>query len=209
MHIIVCRLPKQEEARGYTAKDGELWVERGIQRVKSNVKYRTTEHPEKLFAHDLMVDMALAHMRHEYANSGVSDGVMTFDQLIPEYRANMRTGRYYDEGDPVTSTQLLGKGKSAQDSQRQDIVDQLLQCLNRLHQQEWVGDDQNSYDELGLDMFTLAHKYGDEILWSESHKRTRSRQAHFSVMYTHNGYSTVMPKTILSECQWIPQIHSP
>jgi hypothetical protein len=100
MHIIVCRLPKQEEARGYTAKDGELWVERGIQRVKSNVKYRTTEHPEKLFAHDLMVDMALAHMRHEDANSGVSDGVMTFDQLIPEYRANMRL-----EGTMMKATQ--------------------------------------------------------------------------------------------------------
>ena len=39
-------------------------MERGVQRLKSNLKYRTTECPEKLFAHDLMVDMALARMRH-------------------------------------------------------------------------------------------------------------------------------------------------
>lgn len=72
MHILACRLPKQEEARGYVSKDGELWVERGIQRVKRNVKYRTTEHPEKLFAHDLMADMALARMRHSDEAAGTT-----------------------------------------------------------------------------------------------------------------------------------------
>jgi len=47
-------------------------VERGIQHVKSNVKYRTTEFPEKLFAHDLTVDMALARMRHSDDQAGNS-----------------------------------------------------------------------------------------------------------------------------------------
>lgn len=38
MHILACRLAKQELARGCTGKDGELWVERGMQRSKANVK---------------------------------------------------------------------------------------------------------------------------------------------------------------------------
>lgn len=65
MHILVCRLYKQEEARGCTATCGELWVERDIQYVKCNVKYRTTSCPEKLFVHDHLVDKALAAMRHD------------------------------------------------------------------------------------------------------------------------------------------------
>ena len=60
MHIPVCRLYKQEEARGCTATCGELWVERDIQYVKNNVKYRTTSCPEKLFVHEHLMDEALA-----------------------------------------------------------------------------------------------------------------------------------------------------
>lgn len=113
---------------------------------------------------------------------------MTFDELIPEYRANMRAGRYYDEGDPVTSTQLLGKGQAAKSPVRENIASQLVQCLSRLQQQEWLGDDQASFEQLQLDIFTLAHKYGDEILWSESHKRTRSRQGYCNscAQYPHH-----------------------
>ena len=37
MHILVCRLKKQELARGCTGKDGEGCVKRGMGRSKSNV----------------------------------------------------------------------------------------------------------------------------------------------------------------------------
>lgn len=46
----MCRLSKQETAKGCVATWGELWVERNIQLVKCNVKYRTTSCPEKLMS---------------------------------------------------------------------------------------------------------------------------------------------------------------
>ena len=78
LHILVCRLHKQEEAKGCVARRSEMWVERGIQFVKSNcnVEYRTTACPEKLYVHDVMRDEALLAMRHDpYTNASVRTAV--------------------------------------------------------------------------------------------------------------------------------------
>jgi len=104
--------------------------------------------------------------------------LLDFDGLVPEYGANLRAGRYYDEGDMTTFTQLLGKGQPSTDYTdplRDEVSALLLQYLARTDQQDWIGDDQDSHNELHLDVFSLAYKYGDEILWSLRHKRTRSR----------------------------------
>jgi len=98
--------------------------------------------------------------------AGGSSAVQTFDELVPAYRANLRSGPYYDEGDALTYTQLLGKGKAAFGYERDGIVTQFLQYSTCMQQQEWLGDDQASLVQLQLDMFSLAFKRGDEILWS-------------------------------------------
>ncbi len=83
LHILVCRLSKQETAKGCVAFCGELWVERNIHFVKSNVKYRITSCPEKLYVHDRMVDGALAAMRHvDSVNASVRTAVKSFDELV-------------------------------------------------------------------------------------------------------------------------------
>ncbi|DBA98166.1 TPA: hypothetical protein ACH3X1_014785 [Trebouxia sp. C0004] len=111
LHILVCRLYKQEEARGCIATCGELWVERSIQHVQSHVKYRTTSCPEKLYVHDLLVDEALSTLQHDDDTSTcVRAAVKTLDVLVPKYRANIRAGPLYDTGDDVKGTQLIGKG---------------------------------------------------------------------------------------------------
>ena len=93
MRILVCRLYKQEIARGGVATCGEPWGERDVQQVKGNVKYGTTACPEKLVVPDIMVDAALAAMRRDDAiNACVHMAVKTFDELVPEYRANIRQG---------------------------------------------------------------------------------------------------------------------
>jgi hypothetical protein len=87
----MCRLSKQETAKGCVATWGELWVERNIQLVKCNVKYRTTSCPEKLYVHGLMVDEALTAMRHDDSlSASVRTAVKSFNELVPKYRANMR-----------------------------------------------------------------------------------------------------------------------
>ena len=175
LHILVCRLYKQEEAKGCVANCAGLWVERGIQRVKKNVKYRSTWCPEKLYVHGLMRDEALSAMRHSNSTNPYTDkAIASFDELIPKYRADIRGGPLYDEdGDEDTQTLLIGKGKKLRVSALADALEQINQYL---HQR------QRCQTSEGLDptpltvcSYSLAHKRGDELLWSKAHKRAKTR----------------------------------
>lgn len=147
-------------------------MERAIQKFKSNVKYRTTEFPEKLFAHDFLAEEALIRMRFEDDWTSVRDCVRTFDELVPAYRADTRGGPAYDEGDPATGTQLLGKGKTLAGHEVDEAMQQLTSYLRRQGQEGWEGEHE---DSPVLMSFTMAHKRGDEILWLVRHRRSRSR----------------------------------
>lgn len=172
MHILVCRLAKQEVARGCTGKDGELWVERAIQRCKSNVKYRTTAHPEKLLMHDVMVDTALLGMRQADRLTEQPDhAVKSFDEFVPAYRLNMRSGPLYDLGDEDSGTQLLGKGKLLGGEVLQSAMQHLDRLLHRLGEDDWAA----GMPSPRLESYTMAHKRGDEILWSQQNGRSRTR----------------------------------
>ena len=89
-----------------------MWVKCGIKFAKSNVKYRTTPCLEKLYVHDVLRDKALLAMRHDdYTLASVHTAVKMYDQAAPKYRANVRAGQFYDTGDDLTGTQLIGLGK--------------------------------------------------------------------------------------------------
>ena len=174
-HTLVCRLAKQELARGCTGKDGELWVQRGMQRCKSNVKYRITAVPEKLLMHDQLVDAALVHaQQQDMLAPHAQPRVMTFDQLVPEYRANIRSGPLYDLGHSTSHTQLLGKGKPLAAPSRIAAGQQLAQFFGRMPQADCPCDP-GAAELLQLHAYTMAHKGGDEILWARSSGRSRSR----------------------------------
>lgn len=78
LHCACCRLHVQEEQRGAVAKDLELFIERDVQRVKENLKYRMSARPEALFVHDKLADEALAALK--------SQGIRQFDKICPNYR---------------------------------------------------------------------------------------------------------------------------
>jgi len=78
LHCACCRLYAQEEQRGAVAKDLELFIERDVQRVKENLKYRISARPEALFVNDKLADEALAARK--------SRGIRQFDAICPEYR---------------------------------------------------------------------------------------------------------------------------
>ena len=79
LHMLACRLYKQEAAHGCVAHNLEFWVERMIQYVKSNLKYRITSCPERLFVNDHALDAMLdVHARQE--------GMRSFDDWCPAYR---------------------------------------------------------------------------------------------------------------------------
>ena len=78
LHCACCRLYAQEEQRGAVAKDLELFIERDVQRVKENLKYRISARPEALFVNDKLADEALAAHK--------SQGIRQFDAICPSYR---------------------------------------------------------------------------------------------------------------------------
>ena len=59
VHMAICRLFQQEDARGPAANDQETWVERLMQEVKENLKFRITSCPERLYVSDRLMDDAL------------------------------------------------------------------------------------------------------------------------------------------------------
>ena len=164
LHILVCRLSKQEAAKGCVAACGELWVERNIQFVKSNIKYRTTSCPEKLYVHDLMimVDEALTAMRHDdFLNASVRTAVKSFVELVPKYRANIRSGPLYDTGDDITGTQLIGKGKKLKHDAFSNAMQHVSQYLNRMGQSTWLGlSSEAGAQSVQLYSHTLAQAWG-------------------------------------------------
>ncbi|DBA87963.1 TPA: hypothetical protein ACH3X1_004948 [Trebouxia sp. C0004] len=195
LHILVCRLYKQEEARGCIATCGKLGAERGIQHVKSNVKYRTTSCPEKLYVHDLLVDEALSTLQHDDATSAcVRTAVKSFDELVPKYRANIRTGPLYDTRDDVTGTQLIGKGSKLKHGALTDAVQHVTQYLHRMGQRYWTEMMSGvSQQPLEICSYTMAHKRGDELMWSVAHRRARTRVSFYPKLrfITRHGSETL------------------
>lgn len=175
LHILVCRLPHQELARGCVGNDGEMFVERGMQEAKRPVKYRVSACPEKLLVHELSRTMALQKMAQQDSVTAPPElAVRTFDQLVPKYRQDMRSGPLYDCGDEVSGTGLLGKGKPLAGEMRSAALQQFLVHLQRMPDASWPADPA-VLESAALDAFTMAHKAGDEILWSMSEARSRSR----------------------------------
>ncbi len=152
-------------------------MERNIQFVKSNVKYRTTSCPEKLYVHDLMVDEALTAMQHDDSlNASVRTAVKSVDELVPRYRANIRSGPSYDTGDDIRGTQLIGKGKKLKQDAFRNAMQHVSQYLHRMGQSQWLDtSSQAGAQPVQLCSYTLAHKRGDELMWSMAHKRSKSR----------------------------------
>ena len=108
--------------------------------------------------------------------------VESFDELVPKYRANIRSGPLYDTGDNTTGTQLIGMGKKlkhdAFETGMQHVSQNLAdsQYLHRMGQSQWLEiASQAEPQPVQLCSYTLAHKRGDELMWSEAHKESKSR----------------------------------
>ena len=85
LHILVCRPHKQEEIRGCTCRDGELWVERGVGACKSGIKQSTSAHPETLSMHELMTSQALlAVSQSDCITTPPGLRVKSFDEWVPK-----------------------------------------------------------------------------------------------------------------------------
>jgi hypothetical protein len=183
LHVLNCRLYDQETARGHVSHDLEFWVERMVQYMKSNVKFRTTGCPELLFVSDLLIDDCLASRSRE-------EGMHTFDQWVPAYRTqDKRRPRGGDDGHAVPGEdrmQLFGVGTQLDGDALSDAFGYLRRYVSDCGDSNigltWRDRLQEGGDTRGV--VIRRHKYGC-VGWQEfhstSHMLSRTRVNTFCV----------------------------
>ena len=184
LHILLCRLARQEAARGHAGKDIELWIERGVQRLKRNVKYRSTQHPEKIFVLSMLTDDALAAMR---AAAQISRGpqLQRFDELVPKYRATPLSGPGVDNGDAATGSLLLGKGKPVPSWDMPATVRLVEAYISRETPDGWSDHLQGAL--LSMYEHSQADIRRGEIVQSEAHTAAISRVSYYVQIHFQDG----------------------
>eukprot|EP00798_Chlamydomonas_sp_ICE-L_P005291 gene5291-18535_t len=133
LHMVVCRLPRQEQQRGSAAREMEFVVERCKQGFKARTGRRVCKDPEKVFVGDLLLERALAKIFRELPS------MHSFKELCGDPGLRLMQGSNYDElaWEHQQSTQsqyhsrtlLLGKGNSPDQVQRGQIQAALEEAL--------------------------------------------------------------------------------
>ena len=121
-----------------------------------------------------MCDEALLAMRHDdYTNASVRTTVKMFDEVVPKYRANVRAGYFYDTGDDLTGTKLIGLGKRFKGGVMHETLQYVNQHLQGRGHTQWA----ESCAQVSVELcsYTIAYKLGDELMTSVAHKRSKSR----------------------------------
>ena len=178
LHLLVCRLHRQEAARGATGKDWELWGERLVQRVKRLVKFRTTAHGEVKIVNDLLMSDALWALRCDE-----SSGVRDFDEMVPAYRAAPLAGPQYDDG-ADNGTQLLHTRMPVPRRELSKERKDLAWFLHVYRAEGWCEADAGA---AALDRFRAASKRGDETIKSEKFAGQSPRPSYFVVVRIDYG----------------------
>ena len=77
-------------------------------------------------------------------------------------------------GDDISCTQLIGKGKKLKGLALDTAKQSVTQCLQRMEQSNLAGMSSVLHKEICL--YPLAHKCGDELLWSRANNGSKVRQ---------------------------------
>lgn len=104
LHMLVCRLPVQEQQRGSSAKDLELVVERNMQYFKQRIGKHNSKDPEKIFVGDLFLEKALRRVVRDHPN------LPSYEAMCGDCGLVTFQGPTYDQLEEGSDTILLGKG---------------------------------------------------------------------------------------------------
>jgi hypothetical protein len=166
LHLLVCRIAKQEAARGRAAHSTEYWLEDLIQWAKSTVRYHTTKYPELVLADDIMLDDAIDRCtaQHECVRAKLYEW---------EHVDGGMTHRYPDDG-ANDGSQLLGRGTLLSHHDRLALgVDAAVHAfVADFKPPGWSSD---LIEGCNIVMYTYAQAAGSELLHSTGYTRARSR----------------------------------
>eukprot|EP00884_Botryococcus_braunii_P006790 jgi/Botrbrau1/16111/Bobra.7_2s0075.1 len=181
LHMLICRLQDQEEARGKAAFGHEYWIEWCVQKCKRILKNRATSFPEITLAKHLLLEQALSSLK-------ASGGVVSFDESIGTAAQPMMASNV-DEGDGE-GCQLLGSGRALKPEERLEALTGLQHLWNDFHE---VLIPAGWSEDLLMQSSLLSYCHADaggsgEIIHSMKYGRTKTRESyHVRVSYLEPG----------------------
>jgi hypothetical protein len=167
LHLLVCRIARQEAARGRAAHSTEYWLENLIQWAKSTVRYRTTKYPELVLAGDILLDDAIARCAAEHE--------AVRERLVEWEHVDVLGSSYSNPDDGAADgSQLLGRGKvlGAAERVNLDVDAAVEEYIRKFEPAGW------SVDVLAgstVTLYSSAQAEGSELLHSLRYTRARSR----------------------------------
>lgn len=202
MHLLACRLREQERARGHVAFATEFWVERGVQQVKSGVKFRTTRCPEQIIVSGFLASARLAEMRAERGRGGgTADGGATgpagveaghalaaggsqyksFDEWVPDYRAAhvTLTGDVCADVEDGEGSQLLGRGYVAGPTERTVVFEAFMKAFSKEDFATRSGVVEGDLQNASVIIFKRALVRRDQVLLSTKYNLTTARESFY------------------------------
>ena len=195
LHLLLCRLHDQESARGHVSHETDFWVERMIQYMKSDVKFRTTGCAELLFLNGLLLDDAVATMRAAPHIGDWDGGLLDGGSRAPWCDAREAAGAAAarDEGGRYEGVifMALGHGTPLSQQNGQHAISlwsgggsgYLGDCGNAVIGPDWaalLGSD-GLDGAVSVTSFSRACKEGGDELQSEQHSRARTRESFWAV----------------------------
>ena len=193
-------LGRQARARGPIANDGEFWFERGIGSLKTPTKGRVSRAPEAAIVRQLLDGAAVAEL-------GTKDGMRTFDQLVPSFRAKELSGPAYDDGCPHTQSQLMHRGRKLAAADRAHAVQACRELIAADQPAGWTSEDVSVEH---LQLFTAACTSGTgapNVLHSLRHTRA-SRMSRY-VTVARAALRTGREITCLAEVLYFLRLRHP
>jgi hypothetical protein len=192
LHILLCRLNEQSEERGHPGFENELWMERGIQSMKSATRYRCSSNPEKVAVNGILWNDALLLGKVHF-------GLKTIAEMEPVTEVSKTIDTY----PTFDSCMLIGPAlnRISKDDRALD-VDQVKVFIKSDEGRRiscGFGDDGIEVlldvNEADIDWETMreysrADKRNDEIIMSEAYPRAQSR-VNYWVMVRFGNEKTV------------------
>ena len=182
LHMLVCALQDAEKALGHLSYYTEMWVERGIQEMKSGVKFRTVGRPEMLYVSEVM-----ARNRLQLLHASEPLIYRDFDSWVPEYRSAEREMPNGDDGAQRDGTQLLGPGTILTTHKFPAEYTAVLDSIVRMLRDEGGDDDPRSMyimpavrDHIHMVRYRYAQRAGEEVLLSTDYRRARTRESYYA-----------------------------
>lgn len=172
LHILICRLPRQQLHRGHAAYYREFWVERLMQEAKRTTKFRTVGAPELVVVSEMCWRLALDDCKAAHG------GLRTFDELVPAWGGDpaLLKGSCLDQ---VDGEGLLGSGVVVEGAALEEDMGSFEQWLQTFPDKHAA-----LHAELGeapylVVRYKQAHRGGVEIIHSVRYERARTRASYY------------------------------